>query len=89
MLFPTKNTREKIFQALETALATATKKKHDGDIDIRVAIDRKTGDFETFRRWVIVETTEDMENLYQQVTLEVARVDNEELNVGDCHRRTN
>ena len=75
--------REKIFQALETALATATKKKHDGDIDIRVAIDRKTGDFETFRRWVIVETTEDMENLYQQVTLEVARIDNEELNVGD------
>lgn len=75
--------REKIFQALETALATATKKKHDGDIDIRIEIDRKTGDFETFRRWVIVETTEDMDNLYQQVTLEVARVDNEELNVGD------
>ena len=36
--------REKIFQALETALATATKKKYEGDIEIRISIDRKTED---------------------------------------------
>src|SRR5476651_2198959 len=46
--------REKIFEALETALATATKKKYEQEIEVRVNIDRKTGDFETFRRWVIV-----------------------------------
>ncbi|WP_213990492.1 transcription termination factor NusA [Sodalis sp. dw_96] len=47
--------REKIFEALETALATATKKKYEQEIEVRVNIDRKTGDFETFRRWVIVD----------------------------------
>ncbi|MCI4184207.1 transcription termination/antitermination protein NusA, partial [Dickeya dianthicola] len=35
--------REKIFEALETALATATKKKYEQEIDVRVCIDRKTG----------------------------------------------
>ena len=35
--------REKIFEALEIALATATKKKYEGDIDVRVAIDRSSG----------------------------------------------
>ncbi|AEW44245.1 transcription pausing L factor [Serratia symbiotica str. 'Cinara cedri'] len=47
--------REKIFEALETALATATKKKYEQEIDIRVIIDRKTGDFDTFRRWLVVD----------------------------------
>lgn len=47
--------REKIFEALETALATATKKKYEQEIEVRVSIDRKTGDFDTFRRWVAVD----------------------------------
>ncbi len=42
-----------IFEALEAALASATRKKHGGDIDARVAIDRQTGEYETFRRWVV------------------------------------
>ena len=42
--------RERIFEALEIALATSTKKKYEIEIDVRVAIDRKTGEFETFRR---------------------------------------
>ena len=42
--------REKIFEALESALATATKKKYEQEIDVRVEIDRKSGDFDTFRR---------------------------------------
>ena len=40
--------REKIFEALESALATATKKKYEQEIDVRVEIDRKSGDFDTF-----------------------------------------
>lgn len=44
-----------IFEAIENALASATKKRYEEDIDIRVAIDRKTGEYETFRRWRIVD----------------------------------
>ena len=47
--------KEVIFTALELALASATKKKHHDDADIRVSIDRETGDYETFRRWQYVE----------------------------------
>ncbi|MCX8049569.1 MAG: transcription termination factor NusA [Methylohalobius sp.] len=47
--------QEAVFQALETALATATSKKHEGKIDVRVEIDRHTGDYKTFRRFKVVE----------------------------------
>src|SRR5450631_61680 len=43
-----------VFGALEHALAQATKKRYEGDVDIRVAIDRETGEFESFRRWHVV-----------------------------------
>src|SRR6056297_650420 len=43
-----------IFEAIEAALAMATKKKHGGEIDVRVSIDRSTGDHSTFRRWLVV-----------------------------------
>ena len=42
-----------IFEALEAALASATRKKHGGEIDARVSINRATGEYETFRRWVV------------------------------------
>ena len=45
--------KEVIFDALEAALASATRKKHGGDIDARVSIDRQTGEYDTFRRWVV------------------------------------
>jgi len=45
---------EVVFQAIEAALVTATKKKFGADIDVRVAIDRKTGQYETFRFWTVV-----------------------------------
>ena len=45
--------KEVIFEALEAALASATRKKHGEELDVRVAIDRKTGDYDTFRRWKI------------------------------------
>lgn len=48
--------RESIFEALEQALVAATKKKfyEDQEVDLRVSIDRKTGEYETFRRWTVV-----------------------------------
>jgi len=46
--------REVVFDAVEAALASATKKLQGGEVDIRVAVDRETGDYETFRRWHVV-----------------------------------
>jgi len=45
--------KEIIFEAIEAALASATRKRHGEDIEVRVAIDRETGDYETFRRWKV------------------------------------
>ncbi|ABM23919.1 MULTISPECIES: transcription termination factor NusA [Shewanella] len=76
--------REKIFEALEIALATATKKKYDGDIDVRVAIDRKTGGYETFRRWMVVDDHgEALENPFREITLEAARYENPDIQPGE------
>ncbi|CAM4117062.1 MULTISPECIES: transcription termination factor NusA [Shewanella] len=76
--------REKIFEALEIALATATKKKYEGDIEVRVAIDRKTGEYETFRRWMVVEDDgQALENPFREITLEAARYENPEIQVGE------
>jgi N utilization substance protein A len=44
-----------IFEAIEAALASATRRKHGDDIDVRVAIDRETGEYDTFRRWLVFE----------------------------------
>ncbi|RUS67712.1 Transcription termination/antitermination protein NusA [Saezia sanguinis] len=46
--------RDIVFGAVEAALASASKKLYDGDVDIRVAVDRETGDYDTFRRWLVV-----------------------------------
>lgn len=46
--------REVVFGAVEAALASATKKLHGGEVDIRVSVDRETGEYETFRRWHVV-----------------------------------
>ncbi|ACB33967.1 NusA antitermination factor [Leptothrix cholodnii SP-6] len=46
--------REVVFGAVEAALASATKKLYEGEVDIRVAVDRDTGVYETFRRWHVV-----------------------------------
>jgi N utilization substance protein A len=47
--------KETIFEAIEMALATATRKRHGGDVDIRVAVDRRSGDYAAYRRWQVVE----------------------------------
>jgi len=46
--------RDVVFGAVESALAQATKKLYPGEVDIRVAVDRDSGEYETFRRWHVV-----------------------------------
>jgi len=46
--------RDLVFGAVESALASATKKLHGADVDIRVSVDRETGDYDTYRRWHVV-----------------------------------
>ncbi len=76
--------KEIIFEAIEAALASATKKRHRRDIEARVAIDRNTGDYETFRRWeVIDDIDEDLEFPDRQIRLSDARQKQPELEVGD------
>lgn len=72
--------RDKIFEALESAISTATKKKHTLDIDVEVKIDHKTGDYDTFRRWLVVnEVTQPV----REITLEAAQYDDPTIQLGD------
>ena len=88
--------KEIIFQAIEAALATATRKRHGGEIDARVAIDRKTGAYKTFRRWQVIDETLDApavaadeeevlvyEHPERQITLHEARQRDPNLAHGD------
>ncbi|MBT8128936.1 MAG: transcription termination/antitermination protein NusA [Gammaproteobacteria bacterium] len=76
--------KEIIFEAIEAALATATRKKNNKDIEVRVDIDRETGDYETFRRWLVVEDTgEGLENPLAEITLEAARMDDPDIQLDD------
>jgi N utilization substance protein A len=55
--------REIIFEALEAALASATRKRYGEGVDVRVSIDRNTGDYDTFRRWkVFADDSKELEN---------------------------
>ncbi|WWO99667.1 MAG: transcription termination factor NusA [Candidatus Dasytiphilus stammeri] len=71
---------EKVFEALEIAIATATKKKYNADINVRISIDRNTGDFNVFRRWLIVEK---VIKPTCEITLEAAHFENRSLRLGD------
>jgi N utilization substance protein A len=76
---------EVIFEALELALATATKKRYDEDSTIDVSINRGTGDYETFRSWDVVDD-DTMALLGTQFTTEEAIEQNADLKPGDVHR---
>lgn len=75
--------REAIFEALESALAIATKKKYELEIEVRVVIDRETGNFDTFRRWLVLESGAVMENPAKEMTFEAAQYDTPEIQVGE------
>ncbi|KAF0283692.1 MULTISPECIES: transcription termination factor NusA [Spiribacter] len=74
--------QEVIFQAIEAALASATQKRHEGEIGARVSVNRRTGDYETFRVWEVVEDDAEQEYPDQQLTLSEARVIDPEVEVG-------
>jgi N utilization substance protein A len=61
--------REVIFTAVELALASATKKKHDVGVDIRVEINQETGEYEAFRCWTVL-PEEEIENPEAELTIE-------------------
>lgn len=71
-----------IFDALESALAMATKKRYDEDADIEVTIDRETGDYQTTRRWLVVPDDE-LALLGTQFTTEEAIEKEASLKPGD------
>ncbi len=81
--------REIIFQAIEAALATATRKWHKEDIGARVDIHRETGEYDTFRTWEVVSDDdadfEEGEEFIEtrQIRLSEARKTSADLNVGD------
>ena len=74
---------EVIFEAMEYALAAATKKRHDGDIDVRVSIDRETGDYRTYRRWLVIPDDQEMDQPGSQISLTAAREQQPDIEVGD------
>ncbi|WP_285261134.1 transcription termination factor NusA [Halopseudomonas bauzanensis] len=71
-----------IFEALEMALATATKKRYEDEVDVRVAINRQTGNYDTFRRWTVV-VDDDFEEPGMQLALDQAHARDSALNIGD------
>lgn len=79
--------KEIVFQAIESALEASAVKRHEIPIKARVAINRQTGDYETFRRWEVVEPNDEIDGDVEypgwQVLLEVARLDNPDIEVGD------
>jgi len=75
--------KEVIFEALEAALASATRKKHGEEWDVRVAIDRKSGDYDTFRRWkVFADDSKELEVPERELRLDDAHEINKDVDVG-------
>ena len=75
-----------VFEAMEQALASATKKRYeDEEPEIEVNIDRLTGDYETFRTW-LVRPDDEMAILGSELTTEEAAEIDPSLQVGDVHR---
>ncbi|EXI80645.1 MAG: hypothetical protein AW10_01788 [Candidatus Accumulibacter appositus] len=75
-------TRDIVFGALELALASATKKRIHDDANVRVVVDRETGDFETFRRWEVVANPDFLDE-EQQIPLSEAQLQDPEVEIGD------
>jgi len=72
-----------IFEAIELALASATKKRNREDIESRVSIDRETGDYDTFRCWEVVDDDpESLEAPTRQVSLKDAKDKNSDIEIG-------
>jgi len=75
--------REVVFGAVEAALASASKKLHGGEVDMRVTVDRDTGAYETFRRWLVVPDEAGLQNPDSEEMLSDALDRISEIEVGD------
>ncbi|WP_370309080.1 transcription termination factor NusA [Sinimarinibacterium flocculans] len=76
--------KDLIFEALEAALASAGKEQYGDESDLRVAIDRETGDYETFQRWTVLEDdSEEFEYPERQIKLSYAVKQKEDAQPGD------
>jgi N utilization substance protein A len=75
--------KEVVFGALELALAQATRKRYEGEVDIRVAVDRDTGEFETFRRWHVVPDEAGLQLPDQEILLFEAKEQIDDIEVDD------
>ncbi len=74
---------EVVFSAVESALAQATKKLYPGDVDIRVELDTKTGEYETFRRWHVVPNEAGLQLPDQEILLFEAQEQIEDIEVDE------
>jgi len=73
--------KSSIFEAIEMALATATKKRYEESSNIEVEIDSVTGDYETFRLWTIV-SDEDLEDKGIEINLSEAKAKDKDIEIG-------
>jgi len=80
--------KDVVFGALEHALAQATKKRYEGEVDIRVAIDRESGEFESFRRWHVVPDEAGLQLPDQEILLFEAKEQIEDIEVDDYIEET-
>ena len=77
--------RDLIFEAIEIALATATKKRYEEESDIEVIIDRESGDYETYRRWTVM-PDDHLSILGTELTTEEAAEKDPNLQIGDVYK---
>ena len=75
--------RTVVFDALELALASATKKRYNMDVDIRVSIDTHTGEYETYRRWLVVPNEAGLQEADKEILLFEAQEDIADIEVGE------
>jgi len=75
--------KDVVFGALEAALASATKKRFEEDVDVRVAIDRESGEHETFRRWLVVPDDAGLQEPDKQILLFEAKEQDADINVDE------
>ncbi len=73
-----------IFQAIEAALATATRKRYTKDIEVRVGIDRESGDYDTYRRWLVMDDEDpEFESPDKQILYSYAIQNHPDIEVGE------
>ena len=75
--------KQVIFEAIEAALATATRKRHREDIEARVHIFQDSGDYESFRRWEVIAEDAEIEFPTKQLTFAAAQIMEPEIQVGE------